>query len=127
MKTGGCGPPKAWRAVASPPPASFQSSPPSSGGSSPPGSRLTYDAEGWLTDKLLILMNYGAEATPAVPVLIETLGNHNRQIIGKAAQVLARIGPAASAAVPALRAASLKFDLADTLTARARNQDSTRT
>lgn len=69
-----------------------------------------YDAEMWLSRKIRLLRNYGPEAAPAAPALIEALEHRNPQMKADAAAVLAGIGPAASAAVPALREALRGFD-----------------
>lgn len=69
-----------------------------------------YDAEMWLGDKIRLLRNYGPDAAPAVPVLIEALEHRNPQMKADAAVVLAGIGPSTSSAVPALREALVGFD-----------------
>jgi len=75
-----------------------------------------YDAEMWLNYEINLLMNYGAAAAPAAPVLIDGLGNRNWQIRAKAAEALGRMGPAGAAAVPILRELLRRFDPSNRLT-----------
>jgi len=77
-----------------------------------------YDAEMWLSCKIRLLTNYGPDAAPAAPVLIQGLRNRSRQIRAVAAEALGRIGPAASGAVPILRDSIRGFDASDRLTVR---------
>ena len=51
---------------------------------------------------LFMLIDYGAAAAPAVPELIECLGDTNPQVLIFVVQTLGLIGPPAKAAVPAL-------------------------
>ncbi|AGA29140.1 HEAT repeat domain-containing protein [Singulisphaera acidiphila] len=62
-----------------------------------------YDTEMWFCGVAYELANYGANAAPAIPVLIEALGNRNWQVMGKAAYVLGHMGAAAEGAIPALK------------------------
>jgi HEAT repeat protein len=49
-----------------------------------------------------ILAQVGAKAQPAVPILIKTMKDPDRDIRIKTAEVLAQVGPAAKAAIPVL-------------------------